>query len=109
MQTGGTGRKLRNTLIKGLQGLAKAAEEEENQGLEIGDDYCRRIRRDEMNTDYEIRKLDQKMGEAEDRNPKLSRCPTCECLLIIARGSSGVLRSQVFKYPTCPNCGYEKR
>lgn len=53
-------------------------------------------------SDYEIRKLDQKMGEAEDRDPNLKRCPTCECRLIIAN------QDKVFAKPTCPNCWWSE-
>jgi hypothetical protein len=59
-------------------------------------------------SDYEIRKLDQKYGEAEDRSALVPRCPTCNCLLIAGRGR-GAEPAEIFQYPTCQNCGYEKK
>lgn len=54
-------------------------------------------------SESEIRELDLAYGAAEDRNTKLSRCPTCECLLIASKGHN------IYQFPTCPNCGYEKK
>lgn len=52
-------------------------------------------------SEWEIRKLDQLIGEIEDRS-KTGRCPVCKCLMIIGRNG------EVFKEAICPNCEEEK-